>query len=227
MWACGGAPSADPDPNGFHYTPEMLQAFRAKVPLNALPSEGDPYPASGDGEGQVDPPERVCAIRYVDDARVQYELHTFETADEARAWGFHVTHQGHCGTCSTLADLALYIEKRDLTEPVRSCAAWSGGHHDTVQCLMKLGFTSACAETWAWNARHTRTACFSPCAWAWVEGAPSNQPDGGLNECLACDEVHSGPIFKKASGRTRRNSGLRSSIDRPADEVYPLVHDYF
>jgi len=50
--------------------------------------------------------------------------------------------------------------------------------------------------------------------------------DGKLNECLQCDEDRSGPVFKAVAGRTRRNSGIQSSIRRPADEVSPVAHDY-
>jgi hypothetical protein len=58
------------------------------------------------------------------------------------------------------------------------------------------------------------------------EGVASNLPDGSLNTCLACDETKSSLVFKKAAGRTRRGSGIVSSIGRDKDEVYPLVHDY-
>ena len=36
-----------------------------------------------------------------------------------------------------------------------------------------------------------------------------------LNPLIACDECRSGPVFKRIGGRTRRNSGLKSSIPRP------------
>lgn len=221
--ACGAPPRPSSD-----VTPEQLAAFRAKEPLNAFPSEGDPYTA----EAVASPPppapaEHVCALRYVDAARVQYELHGFDSAELARGAGFIVTHQGDCGTCSTLADLALYLERPNLTAPVRDCAAFSDGHRAIVECLMKLGFTSACADTWAWNARHTRQRCFDPCLWAWLSGEPSNRADGSLNTCLQCDEDQSGPVFKATAGRTRRNSGIHSSIARPDEQVFPIVHDYF
>ena len=35
-----------------------------------------------------------------------------------------------------------------------------------------------------------------------------------------------GPVFKATAGRTRRNSGIRSSIPRPDEEVAHVVHDY-
>jgi hypothetical protein len=48
-----------------------------------------------------------------------------------------------------------------------------------------------------------------------------------LNKCLECDEDISGPIFKYESGRTRRNSGIKSEIDRPIDQIYNLTHCYY
>lgn len=47
--------------------------------------------------------------------------------------------------------------------------------------------------------------------------------DGKLNPCLECDETKSGPIFKYYSGRTRRNSGIVSSIPRPASQMYNMT----
>uniref|UniRef100_A0A7S3UZF0 Uncharacterized protein n=1 Tax=Aplanochytrium stocchinoi TaxID=215587 RepID=A0A7S3UZF0_9STRA len=46
-----------------------------------------------------------------------------------------------------------------------------------------------------------------------------------LNPCLQCDECRSGPVFQKVAGRTRRNSGLHSKIERPLmyDKIY---HNY-
>eukprot|EP00924_Labyrinthula_sp_SR-Ha-C_P006812 maker-scaffold_8-snap-gene-1.43-mRNA-1 protein AED:0.38 eAED:0.38 QI:0/0/0/0.5/1/1/2/0/354 len=45
-----------------------------------------------------------------------------------------------------------------------------------------------------------------------------------LNPCLQCDECRSGPIFQKIAGRTRRNSGIESAINRP--DVIPIDHNY-
>jgi hypothetical protein len=39
----------------------------------------------------------------------------------ARNAGFAVTHFSACGTCSTVQDFAVYLEKPDLTAPVRKC----------------------------------------------------------------------------------------------------------
>jgi hypothetical protein len=77
-----------------------------------------------------------------------------------------------------------------------------------------------------YNIDNTRRQCFVVCAWSWITGEPPTLPDGRLNACIQCDEDRSGPVFKATAGRTRRNSGIRSSIPRPADEIAPVVHDY-
>ena len=51
--------------------------------------------------------------------------------------------------------------------------------------------------------------------------------DGKLNACLQCDEDKSGPVFKFFAGRTRRNSGIKSEIDRPEDQVYNMTQCYY
>jgi len=51
--------------------------------------------------------------------------------------------------------------------------------------------------------------------------------DGNLNECIMCDEVMSGPIFKYFSGRSRRNSGIVSEITRPEEQIYEMSHCYY
>jgi hypothetical protein len=119
----------------------------------------------------------------------------------------------------------VYLERPDLTGPARRCAAlpikpWS------LACFRDLGFTEACALAWYWNGRNTARECLAPCLWAWVAGEPSNRPDGSLNDCLRCDEERSGPVFKRAAGRTRRNSGIVSSIGRADWEVEAVVQGY-
>jgi hypothetical protein len=96
----------------------------------------------------------------------------------------------------------------------------------SLACLEALGFTTACARIWHYNARHTREECLAICLASWIEAEPSAGKDGRLNPCLQCDEDRSGPVFKLVAGRTRRNSGLRSSIPRPDEEVAHVTHDY-
>ena len=223
--ACSRAPprgsaAASPSPADA----SLVAALRAAVPVDAIRLTGDPYAAWRGREPPRAPAATVCGVRFEHDL-VRYRLATFGTADDARAAGFAVTHTGACGTCSTLQDLAVYLEKPDLTAPVRRCGIVPGDAA-SLACIEKLGFSVPCAETWFYNARNTRRECFGVCVKSWIVGEPSTGPDGRLNACLQCDEDRSGPVFKATAGRTRRNSGLRSSIARPDEEVAHVVHDY-
>ena len=60
-----------------------------------------------------------------------------------------------------------------------------------------------------------------------TESVPPSDAQGNLNACLECDEIMSGPGFQYSAGRTRRDSGIISEIDRPRDQVYEVPHDYF
>jgi hypothetical protein len=200
---------------------DLLTALRSKVPIEPIEVRADPYLT---GQGTELPAGAVCGIRFQSD-QIHYRLSTFANADAARAAGAAVTHFGVCGTCSTLQDLAVYLEKPDLTDPVRHCAIGSR-ESATLTCLEALGFSNACAQTWLYDVENTRRQCFAVCVLSWIEGEASTGSDGHLNACLQCDEDRSGPVFKAIAGRTRRNSGIHSSIPRPDDEIAPVVHDY-
>jgi hypothetical protein len=201
----------------------LLAALRSKIPVEPVALKGDPYLAWQAGNPPA-APAGVCGVRFERD-QIRYRLSTFADTDAARTAGFAVTHLGACGTCSTLKDLAVYLEKPDLTAPVRKCAIkWSASA--SLKCLQQLGFSTACAQTWLYDAQNTRRQCLSVCLWSWIEGEAPTRRDGRLNACLQCDEDRSGPVFKAVAGRTRRNSGIHSSIPRPNEEIAPLVHDY-
>ena len=174
----------------------------------------------------------VCAVQFVDPDRVDYRLRTFPDQDSALKEDYILTHRYHCGTCSSLRDLAVYLAKPDLTKPARTC-----GRKLTAdgikKCLMeKIGFTEPCAETWTYNVLHTRSRCTKTCVrhYGLWNVLMNNMDDahadkrGNLNPCIACDEYASGAGFQYAAGRTRRNSGLPSAICRPAGEIYPVEH---
>jgi hypothetical protein len=221
--AASAVPAADPTPV---VTSEAVTAFRHKIPLNALQLDGDPFakdllePLPAEAIGAV------CALRYEAD-RVHYTLKTFDGEAAARDAGYIVTHKGGCGTCSTLQDLAAYMAQPDLTAPVRSCALRGVTHGRTVRCLEDLGLSHACAETWYYNSVNTRRKCFGVCIASLLTNEPSNRPDGSPNDCLQCGEDNSGRVFKLVAGRSRRNSGIHSSIDRAETEVYDITHDYY
>lgn len=190
-----------------------LQWELAELPeeLTEDPYEGPEPPAPGD---------EVC-VAVFDDTTGTY---TLETRSDAA--GGVVTHAGACGLCSSLEDLVTYVRNPDLTEPVRECGLLGvrEGEEENLACLEELGFTRACAQIWYYNTLHTRNECLLPCFE--LIDAPYHEPDGGLNECLACDETNSGPVFKHVAGRTRRNSGLASAICRPCETVASVSHDY-
>ncbi|MGO9828566.1 MAG: hypothetical protein ACLPJH_00385 [Myxococcaceae bacterium] len=153
-----------------------------------------------------------------------YALVTYPSEAAAYAAGASPTNFGHCGVCSTLANLAVYMSVNDLTAPVRACGLNTGTEAENVACLQAIGFDLPCAQIYYYNTVNTRSVCLSECLAAL--GEPYNLPDGGLNACLQCDEDQSGPVFEGVAGRTRRNSGLANAICRPCSEVRPLLHDY-
>jgi hypothetical protein len=224
LCACAGTVFQPPTYDAA-FIQSLIDDWRPAQPM--APLTADPYaqPAPAD-----DPPDTVCAVLPGSDASAHprlYTLVTYPSMAAATAAGAHPTHYGHCGVCSTLANLAVYMRENDLAAPVRRCAfataAPDGGDPD-VQCLLGLGFDLPCAQIWAYNTAHTRSACLAPCIAAFTD--PYNRPDGTLNPCLQCDEDQSGRVFKAVAGRTRRNSGLPNAICRPCREVQPLVHGY-
>lgn len=234
----GGFLTRDP------YEPQYrvrLEALRYPLPRHAQNHELDESRGTFLFYGQepvlrwyssLDSNAEVCAIRFADAGHVDYRLRTFPDREAAIRAGHIVTHRRHCGTCSSLRDLAVYLAKPDLTSPVRTCARrWTTA--GVKACLMEeIGFGERCAETWAYNVLHTRRRCAGACIrhyglWAVLTnnmGDAHNDERGNLNPCLACDEFASGPAFQYAAGRTRRTSGLRSAIRRPTAEVYDVDH---
>lgn len=175
---------------------------------------------------------QVCAVRFTDSNRTDYELRTFATPEKAIANDYVITHRYHCGTCSSLRNLAVYMAKPDLTTPARSCAR-KLTLRGIKRCLIEdIGFEAQCAETWAYNVAHTKRRCMTTCVkhygvWRVLRndmGDAHIGSNGELNPCLACDEYISGPGFQYTAGRTRRSSGLVSAIQRSAAEVFRVDH---
>ena len=184
------------------------------------PLSTDPYQQMENFDEQTE--DLACIV----ELNHQLKEYTVESQVRAQANPEQITHLGRCGACSSLQDLLVYASRTDLTDPVRSCGLQgiSQGMEANVACLQDLGFTESCAVVWYYNTLNTRTACLSLCL------AQLNEPylteTGDLNDCLACDEEESGPIFKYYSGRTRRNSGIPSAICRPCSSVARLSHGY-
>lgn len=197
----------------------QLREFVLLDPPDIL--ESDPY--AGSPPAPIEP-EVVCGV--VVEGSGDYRVDTFANAAAAADAGAQVSHAGVCGACSSLADLAVYIETPDLTAPVRECGLQGirEGDARTRECLLELGFTPPCAEIWYYNTLHTRRVCARDC-FALID-APYHNEDGTLNACLQCDEDLSGPVFKAFAGRTRRNTGLATAMCRPCEEVLRIEHFY-
>ncbi|MFI5296590.1 MAG: hypothetical protein ACHREM_00715 [Polyangiales bacterium] len=216
-----------PPTYGDAFIQSLTTDFALATPYAALTS--DPY---SDASPPDDPSGTVCGVLEQGDPAAKprsYTLVTYASAEAALVVGAHVTHFGHCGVCSTLPNLAVYMKNNDLTAPVRSCGIQPSSDGGTqfdadVACLESLGFDLPCAQAWAYDTAHTRNQCISICIQHLSD--PYNLPDGALNPCLQCDEDESGPVFKYVAGRTRRNSGLPNAICRSCSEVQPLTHNY-
>ncbi len=206
------------------YTEEDIAALLALVPVNP-PAEVTENPYDKPDEHQPTP-GAVCGLIRDDALFNGYRLETFVSEAAAVAADAYLTHWDACGVCSTIADLVVYMRYPDLTDPVRQCGINNIGNKDgNIACLRDLGFTLPCAQIWYYNTQNTQKECFSVCMAALNK--PYHNPDGSLNECLICDEEKSGPVFKAVAGRTRRNTGLPSSMCRPCTEVQPVVHRYW
>lgn len=205
------------------YDDEVITAFREKNCKNPIPIVSDPYL---DNEEMCYEEFQVCAVNYIDENKIDYELVTVNSERKAEELGYHITHSGPCGACSTLYDLALYMEERDLTTPSAHCGIIGIPDEERgLQCFEKLGLTEECSKIWWYNTVNSRKYCKEVCFKH--RDDPPNQDDGSLNPCLQCDEDYSGDIFKEYSGRTRRNSGLITNIKRPLEEIYPVYHNYY
>lgn len=204
-----------------------LREWELTEPFDELTSDpyNQPVPETAGG---------VCAVVVENLAEKKYRLKSFASEAEAVNAGAIVTHAGPCNLCSTLEDLAVYLESRDLGVTVRACGVQNllTPFSDLTECIQELGFSTPCAQIWAYNARYTQRKCFEPCIEAVLSEAlfnviiPYNNEDGSLSPCIECDEINSGPIFKAYAGRTRRNSGIPSGICRFCDGVVPIAHDY-
>lgn len=216
---CGDEAWSPPD-----YSAAFTDALKTWTLVDPFPPvTSDPYAA---GTPAPEPSGVVCGVLPEPGATRRYRLVNYESPEDAREARAFITHTGACGVCSTLADLSVYIEHQDLTEPVRKCGLdhLAGSQDEHVACLQKLGFTLPCAQVWYFNTRNTRAVCALEC-FSQIN-APFHKPDGSLNTCLQCDEDKSGPVFKAEAGRTRRNSGLANALCRPCSDVSRVEHRY-
>lgn len=207
---------------------EALKKWTLKEPLELLPF--NPY------QKKLPTAENcLCAVVIEDEQNKIYDLQNFKSEKAAKRAGATVTHYGPCGMCSSLKDLAVYIESPSLGAPIRSCAMKGllSTFDNLVTCIKEVGFSDPCAQIWAFNTKNTKRKCFNACfkgilKQTFGDGAePFNYANGDLTPCVKCDEDKSGAVFKAYAGRTRRNSGLPSGICRTCEEVKKVKHQYF
>eukprot|EP01064_Diplonema_japonicum_P028362 TRINITY_DN433_c0_g1_i1.p2 TRINITY_DN433_c0_g1~~TRINITY_DN433_c0_g1_i1.p2 ORF type:complete len:240 (+),score=67.92 TRINITY_DN433_c0_g1_i1:1442-2161(+) len=230
--AMGSIPPPNQPFSPMTYNSTVWLAFQAKKCLNPIQMPpGNPYNGYNGTVPVPGGPDAVCGVKYTNDAeRYEYKLITYKNISEAQGDGAHVSHATHCGVCSDLDDLAAYMSQEDLTDPIRQC----GMEHlenmtATLDCIIRnTNLTRPCATIFNYNTFYTKSKCLTPCMKAYFEHTPNNlPPDNHLNPCLQCDEDNGGPIFKLYAGRNRRDSGLNSSIIRPASQVFRVIHDYY
>eukprot|EP01129_Flabellula_baltica_P002557 TRINITY_DN1236_c0_g1_i1.p1 TRINITY_DN1236_c0_g1~~TRINITY_DN1236_c0_g1_i1.p1 ORF type:complete len:248 (-),score=32.97 TRINITY_DN1236_c0_g1_i1:38-781(-) len=222
--------------SGTKYNSTVFEIFGSKIRLNATSFSCNAYSDSScSPEVFPGPPvdnenfkDMFCAVKYSSDQRKYYVLVNYPSVEKAKEDRAFVTHKTACGTCSSLQDLSVYMKYEDLTSPVRKCALEGFiSQHLAMNCLMDIGFSKPCALVWLANTQCTSHKCRGICLWDIFE--PYNDPQNNckLNDCLQCDEDSCGPMFKRFSGRTRRNSGLYSAIWRPPNTIYNITHDYY
>ena len=212
-----------PAPNT--YSSAAVAGFKATATASALSLVGDCNPYK-DWNCSTRPPitggvGSVCAVKYASCGN--YTMLTFAGAAAAGAAGYRVTHEGACGLCSTLVDLASYIGVPDMTKAGKKCGVEALLSLDLgLKCFRGLGMTAQCARIWAYDAMSDASGCAAICVKDIAQ--PYNIPPScKLNDCLQCDEDGAGPLFKRFAGRTRRRSGLISAIQRPCSSVANLT----
>jgi hypothetical protein len=165
---------------------------------------------------------------YIQSLAIAYNIRTYDgIIKQALSDGLYVTHAGHCGLCSNLHDLSVYM---NWGTNLRSQSEWCGfigllGKQYGVHCFHKrIGFTIGCSTIWYYNTVNTRRFC-NCWQFAIFDNVPTNgpAPSCSLNSCLECDEYQSGPIFQQYAGRTRRNSAILTDLVRNCSDIARLI----
>jgi len=162
-------------------------------------------------------------------APLDYVMASYPSREHALADGATVTHVGACGACSTTQDLAVYLSVPDLVNASKYCIKKSLlNQKETMKCFQGLGFSESCARIWIANGENTAQRCAIPCTAMELQNYNNNgaAPECSLNSCLACNAESSGSVFDKFAGRTRRRSGVLSTIARSCEESIIIDHGY-
>ena len=211
---------------------ETVQALRTHRPLNPLYLACDPFLEDNCTLSEAQPSSGVCALHYAeaDCQSGDYWLQTYPDADTAAATGGAVTHQGSCGVCSTTQDLAALMAHVDMQTIKSECGLrgmglFPGSREQGILCFELKGFSRSCAELWMMSYRHLARSCSGRCLLAGVTNESYQTEECAPSECVACDEAATGATFARFAGRTRRRSGMVSSIVRPCEEIANVQHE--
>lgn len=228
-------------PIKFNFT-EQLKDMKWKNPIllqcnpySAVDQDPNPDPEADictltDSEGNYVEedlgPDAVCGILYdetdigANNCARSYTTKSFANRQELETEGYTVTHIGTCGTCSSTEDLAVYIETPNLQQAGIQCGILSMSNETAaLECYEAVGFSPGCARTWLYDTSFTRDNCLNICLANLGKPPNLNSSTCPLNDCINCNEVVSGPTFKRIAGRTRRGSGLLSYIIRNCTEL--------
>lgn len=170
-------------------TATWLNAHQVAMAVNFTDTKADPYQATAAPFDVSIDPAANCYVVFRDREKTTYDMITaLEPPTDAdfpneRQYGVFLSHETPCGVCSNLWDLAVYLEKPDLTNPVRLCGFTSFVSGDiNLECLKEgVGFSDDCAAIWFYNTQYTREKCMVPCILLLF--AESNQPFGIVDPC--------------------------------------------
>jgi hypothetical protein len=212
---------------------EAISIYKTKKPLsNSTSFDQNPYSNQTESSwnlinSTLRNKNIVCAFKYVDENRIFYELKNFNSKEEAEANKFTVTHQGRCGVCSNLNDLAVYLEDDSLKKVGKCGLLASISKSLSTKCHLNLGYTLPCAEISIYQSLNSIKYCSWICVVESLKFNPLFNPDGSPGKCMQCDKEHSDDLYRYFAGRTRRNSGIESFIKRSKDELYNMTHCYY
>jgi hypothetical protein len=137
------------------------------------------------------------------------------TLEEASAGNMYITHTGACGVCSSLQDLAAFLDYSRLVTASSTCfldwvSSGKGSISPAVECYMDMGFSENCAETLILyqkeiDARDCGTNC-AAFALDGDQGQPSCEDTSGCASCGSQVRAR----FALVAGRTFANSGYPS-----------------
>ena len=223
----------EPNTNFTSFLPSLLEfewinpiALNCDPYLNETTCELEPAQSATGG---------ACVIDFVSPvdgsacpANWTYSTRTFPgTLEEAQSQGLYTTHSGPCGACSSLQDLYVFmVQGGNVRDEATQCGIRGLiSPEDGAACFREFGFSDGCSSAWHYNTQTTQKFCLEPCSELFLKKKPTNgpPPECALDECIECDEIYAGPIFKKVAGRTRRSSSLLSGITRTCSELIPLV----